>query len=329
MSSSWKFSSRRFQRAEWLLDSFWRPEKKKNVWFQLCRHDVRRVHEKFLLADSSELMAVWLILASWAQKGLIRTFWTWCTSSWWKFSSRRFEQAEWLLDSFRPPEPKNVWFLVSRHDVRRVHEKFSSRRFERAEWLLDSFRPPEPKNVWVLLSRHDVRRVHEKFSSRRIERAEWLLDSFRLAEPKTFDSYFLDMMYVELMKNLLLADSSELMVVRLTSASWGKKRLIPTFLTWCTSSWWKIFFSPIRGSWWLLDSFRPPEPKNVWFLPSRNNVPRGWWKIFISPIRLSFWLLDSFRPPEPKNVWFILSKHDVRRVDEKFTSRRFERADGC
>ena len=33
--------------------------------------------------------------------------------------------------------------------------------------------------------------------------------------------------------------------------------------------------------------------------------------------------------PEPKNVWFLLSKHDVRRVDEKFTSRRFERADGC
>ena len=37
------------------------------------------------------------------------------------------------------------------------------------------------------------------------------------------------MMYVELMKNFLLADSSELMVVRLISASWAKKRLIPTF----------------------------------------------------------------------------------------------------
>ena len=57
-------------------------------------------------------------------------------------------------------------------------------------WLLDSFRPPEPKNVWFLLSRHDVRRVDEKFS---------------------------------------LADSSELMAVRLISASWAQKRLIPTF----------------------------------------------------------------------------------------------------
>ena len=66
-----------------------------------------------------------------------------------------------------------------------------------------------------------------------------------LLSPKTFDSYFLDMMYVELMKNFLLADSSELMAVRLISASWAQKRLIPTFLKWCTSSLWKIFFSPI------------------------------------------------------------------------------------
>ena len=49
--------------------------------------------------------------------------------------------------------------------------------------------------------------------------------------PKTFDSYFLDMMYVEFMKNFLLADSSELMAVRLISG--------------------------------LLSSFWPPEPKNV------------------------------------------------------------------
>ena len=32
------------------------------------------------------------------------------------------------------------------------------------------------------------------------------------------------------MKNFLLADSSELMAVRLISASWAQKRLIPTFL---------------------------------------------------------------------------------------------------
>ena len=36
---------------------------------------------------------------------------------------------------------------------------------------------------------------------------------------KTFDSYFLDMIYVGFMKNFLLADSSQLMAVRLISAS--------------------------------------------------------------------------------------------------------------
>ena len=46
---------------------------------------------------------------------------------------------------------------------------------------------------------------------------------------KTFDSYFLEMMYIELMKNFLLADSRELIAVRLISACWAQKRLIPTF----------------------------------------------------------------------------------------------------
>ena len=41
----------------------------------------------------------------------------------------------------------------------------------------------------------------------------------RLLSPKTFESYFLDMMYVEFMKNFLLADSSKLVAVRLISAS--------------------------------------------------------------------------------------------------------------
>ena len=41
--------------------------------------------------------------------------------------------------------------------------------------------------------------------------------------------HFLDMMYVEFMKNSLLADSSKLMAVRVISASWAQKRLIPTF----------------------------------------------------------------------------------------------------
>ena len=41
------------------------PPDRKNVWFLLSRHDVRRVHENLLLADSSEVLAVRLILASW------------------------------------------------------------------------------------------------------------------------------------------------------------------------------------------------------------------------------------------------------------------------
>ena len=169
--------------------------------------------KNFLLADSSELMAVRLISASWAQKRLIPTFLTWCTSGSWKIFFSPIPASWWLLDSFRPPEAKNVWFLLSWHDVRPVHEKFSSCRFERAH-----------------------------------------------------------------------------MAVRLISVFWAQKRLIPTFLTWCTSSSWKIFFSPIPASWWLL---------------------------------------DSFRPPEAKNVWFLLSRHDVRRVHEKFSSCRFERAHDC
>ena len=37
------------------------------------------------------------------------------------------------------------------------------------------------------------------------------------------------MMYVEFMTNSFLTDSSELMGVRVISASWAQKRLIPTF----------------------------------------------------------------------------------------------------
>ena len=37
------------------------------------------------------------------------------------------------------------------------------------------------------------------------------------------------MMYVEFMKNFLLADSFELIAVRLISISLAQKRLIPTF----------------------------------------------------------------------------------------------------
>ena len=108
------------------------------------------------------------------------------------------------------------------------------------------------QKVWFLLSRHDVRRVHEKIflladsselmAVRLISAScaqtpliptmmyiEFKTFDFVLLSLKTFDTFFLDMMYVEFMKNFLLADSSELMAVRLISASWAQKRLIPTF----------------------------------------------------------------------------------------------------
>ena len=61
-------------------------------------------------------------------------------------------------------------------------------------------------------------------------RANWyVLESFRPPEPKNVYSHFLDMMYVEFIKKFFLADSSELMGVRVISASWAQKRLIATF----------------------------------------------------------------------------------------------------
>ena len=59
----------------------------------------------------------------------------------------------------------------------------------------------------------------KNFSFRRLERADGCYNRFGLLSPKTFDSYFPEMMYVEFMKNFLLADSRELMAVRLISAS--------------------------------------------------------------------------------------------------------------
>ena len=89
--------------------------------------------KNFLLVDPSEILAVrTVILASWAQKR---------------------------------------WFLLSRHDVRQVHEKFSSRRFKQAMAV-------------------------------RVVPASWA--------QKRFDSYFQDMMYVEFLKNFLLVDPSEI-----------------------------------------------------------------------------------------------------------------------
>ena len=60
--------------------------------------------------------------------------------------------------------------------------------------------------------------------------------------PKTFDSHFLDTMYLEFMKT---------------------------------------FFSPIPANWWVLESFRSPERKNVLFPLSRHDVPRVQEKFFL------------------------------------------------
>ena len=205
--------------------------------------------KNFLLADSYEQMPVRLISTSWAQIRFIPTFWTWCTSCSWKILFAPIAARRCLLDSLRPPEPKNVWFLLSRHDVFGVHEKFSSSRFRRADACKTDF---------------------------------------DLLRAKTFCSYFLDMMYVEFKKNFLVADSGEQMPV---------------------------------------DSLRPPEPKNVWFLLSRHDVLRVHEKFSSRRFRRADACQDSLRPPEPKNVWFLLSRHDVLRVHEKFSSRRFRRAD--
>ena len=146
--------------------------------------------KNFHLACWNKLMAVRLISASWAQKRLIASFYTCSASSSWKIFFLPIRTSQWLLDSFRRPESKNVWFQLSRHDVRRVHEKFSARRFERDDGCYTHFG--------------------------------------RLS-PKTFDSYFLNMIYVVFIKNFLLADSNKPMAFRLISASWAQKRLIPTF----------------------------------------------------------------------------------------------------
>ena len=69
----------------------------------------------------------------------------------------------------------------------------------------------------------------KNFLSRRFERGIGCYTHFGPLNRKTFDSYFLDMMFLEFMKNFLIADSSVLLAVRLILASLAQKRLIPTF----------------------------------------------------------------------------------------------------
>ena len=197
-------------------------------------------------------MAVILISASWAQKGLIPNF----------------------LDMMYVEFMKNFLLADSSElmTVRLISESWAQKRL--IPYFLDMMYVEFMKN-FLLADSSELMTVR--------------LISASCAQ-KRLIPYFLDMMYVEFMKTFLLADSSELMAVRLISASWAQKRLIPTFWTWCMSWSPKILYSPIRASWWLLGSFRPPE------------------------------LIK---------VWFLLSRHDVRRVHQKVLSRPFERADGC
>ena len=134
----------------WVLDSFRLPDPKTFVSYFLDMMYVEFM-KKFFLADSSKLLGVRFILASWAQKRLISTLQTFCMSNSWEIFFSPIRANWWVLDLFRFPQPKNVSFLFSRQHVRRVHQKY------------------------------------------------------------------------------LLADSSQLIGVRLISASWAQKRLISTF----------------------------------------------------------------------------------------------------
>ena len=165
--------------------------------------------KNFFLADSSEQMGVRRISVSWAQKRLIPTLQTSCTSNSWENFSGRFERTDgcwtdfgllspktflsYILDmmyvgfmkNFFSPiratyylfypfpflEPKNSSFLLSRHHVRRIIKNIFPPIL--ASWgVLDSLRPLEYKNVSFLLYRHHVRRIHEKGFSRRFERTD-------------------------------------------------------------------------------------------------------------------------------------------------------------
>ena len=229
--------------------------------------------KNFFLPDSSKLLGVRFILASWAQKRLIPTLQTFCTSNSWEIFFSPIRANWWVLDFFRLPQPKNVSFLFSRQHVRRVHEKYlladSSQlmgvRLISASWAQKRLIPTLPTSC--------TSNSLEIFFPP-IRGNWWVLDSCSPPDPKTFDSYFLDMIYVEFMKKFFLADSSKLLGVRFILASWAQKRLIPTLQTFCTSNSWEIFFSPIRANWWVLDLFRLPQPKNVSFLFSRQHVRR-------------------------------------------------------
>ena len=131
------------------------------------------------------------------------------------------------------------------------------------------------------------------------------------------------------MKNFLLTDSGVQMPVRLISASWAQKKPFYSYLVdTMYVEFMKIFFSPTAARRYLLDPFRPMSPKTFdsYFLD-----------MMYFEFMKNFLLADSgdqmrvrlISGSWAKNVWFLLSRHDVRRVHEKFSSRRFRRADAC
>ena len=88
--------------------------------------------KSFHLAYLNKLVAVRFNSAFWAQKRFdsyfldmmyIEFMKSFHLACWKKLAAVRLISASWA---------QNVSFLLSRHDVRRVHEKFSSRRFEQA-----------------------------------------------------------------------------------------------------------------------------------------------------------------------------------------------------
>ena len=144
----------------------------------------------------------------------------------------------------------------------------------------------------------------------------WVLESFRPLNPKTFDCYFEDDVDRGHEK-FFLADSSDHMGVKVLSASWALKRLIATFQTWSTSRSCNIFPRRFERTDRRQSPFGLLSPKTFdCYILDMMYV--AFVKNFFSPILENWFALESFRPPEPKNVWFPLCRHDVRRVHEKF-----------
>ena len=68
-------------------------------------------------------------------------------------------------------------------------------------------------------------------------------------------------MYVEFIRNFFLTDSSEVMAVRVISASWAPKTFDSHFLDMMYVEFIKNFFLTHSSELMVLESFRLPEPK--------------------------------------------------------------------